>query len=220
MLCNGACAPMLQAACLVFWRACEERGLEHCLKRNFTLSYDTNVPRQAGLSGSSAIVCAALNCLLDFYGMGDKWAFRHPLACPPTSQQPCMDALRTLEAMEKIVSKAGIRMQGIRHQSCLQTLTSGWQRRSHTCAHDPHSAQTAGYHRCSGLAWCWQQRRSWASRQACRTAWCRSTGALSRWTLTPRSCSARAASAGVHASPAGMNGHGMLAAPCTRIGTD
>ncbi|RDX76381.1 Glucuronokinase 1, partial [Mucuna pruriens] len=34
---------------------------------NFTLSYDTNIPRQAGLSGSSGIVCAALNCLLDFY---------------------------------------------------------------------------------------------------------------------------------------------------------
>ncbi|KAJ8544973.1 hypothetical protein K7X08_017556 [Anisodus acutangulus] len=34
---------------------------------NFTLSYDTNIPIQTGLSGSSAIVTAALNCLLDFY---------------------------------------------------------------------------------------------------------------------------------------------------------
>ncbi|KAL6005825.1 Glucuronokinase 1 [Asimina triloba] len=45
---------------------------------NFTLSYDTNIPRQvkllnyrhaavAGLSGSSAIVCAGLNCFLDFF---------------------------------------------------------------------------------------------------------------------------------------------------------
>ncbi|KAJ6423969.1 hypothetical protein OIU84_024863 [Salix udensis] len=44
-------------------------GLDHLVKRNenFTLSYDTNIPRQTGLSGSSAIVCAALNCLLDFY---------------------------------------------------------------------------------------------------------------------------------------------------------
>ena len=69
---------MLQAACLVFWRACEERGLEHCLNRNFTLSYDTTIPRQAGLSGSSAIVCAALNCLLEFYGVGDRCAPRQP----------------------------------------------------------------------------------------------------------------------------------------------
>jgi glucuronokinase len=34
---------------------------------DFELSYDTNIPRQAGLSGSSGIVCAALNCLLRYY---------------------------------------------------------------------------------------------------------------------------------------------------------
>lgn len=28
--------------------------------------------QQAGLSGSSAIVCAALSCLIDFYGVRDK----------------------------------------------------------------------------------------------------------------------------------------------------
>ncbi|KAE9612773.1 hypothetical protein Lal_00005960 [Lupinus albus] len=39
---------------------------------NFTLSYDTNIPRQTGLSGSSAIVCAALNCFLDFYNVRDQ----------------------------------------------------------------------------------------------------------------------------------------------------
>nr|AAB38535.1 unknown protein 038 [Phalaenopsis sp. SM9108] len=54
------------AICNVFFRYCSEKNIE--LKEgNFTLSYDTNIPRQAGLSGSSAIVCAALNCLLDFY---------------------------------------------------------------------------------------------------------------------------------------------------------
>ncbi|KAL2643109.1 hypothetical protein R1flu_010696 [Riccia fluitans] len=35
--------------------------------RGFTLSYDTNIPRQSGLSGSSAIVWAALKCLLEYY---------------------------------------------------------------------------------------------------------------------------------------------------------
>jgi glucuronokinase len=34
---------------------------------DFELAYDTNIPRQAGLSGSSGIVCAALNCLLQYY---------------------------------------------------------------------------------------------------------------------------------------------------------
>ncbi|XP_073008891.1 glucuronokinase 1-like [Typha latifolia] len=57
---------LLMAICKVFYKHCTENKIE--LKAgNFTLSYDTNIPRQTGLSGSSAIVCAALNCLLDFY---------------------------------------------------------------------------------------------------------------------------------------------------------
>lgn len=34
----------------------------------FRLSYETTIPRQAGLSGSSAIVSAALACLEAHYG--------------------------------------------------------------------------------------------------------------------------------------------------------
>ncbi|KAI0501968.1 hypothetical protein KFK09_016913 [Dendrobium nobile] len=57
---------LLMAICNVFYRYCSDKNIK--LKEgNFTLSYETNIPRQAGLSGSSAIVCAALNCLLDFY---------------------------------------------------------------------------------------------------------------------------------------------------------
>jgi glucuronokinase len=42
----------------------------------FSLSYSTNIPRQRGLSGSSAIACAALNCVLDYWGLST--------VCPPT----------------------------------------------------------------------------------------------------------------------------------------
>jgi glucuronokinase len=57
---------LLMAICKVFYNHCIQNNIS--LKaENFTLSYDTNIPRQAGLSGSSAIICAALNCLLDFY---------------------------------------------------------------------------------------------------------------------------------------------------------
>ncbi|KAG0512384.1 hypothetical protein BDA96_10G008800 [Sorghum bicolor] len=57
---------LLMAICKVFYNHCIQNNTS--LKaENFTLSYDTNIPRQAGLSGSSAIVCAALSCLLDFY---------------------------------------------------------------------------------------------------------------------------------------------------------
>ncbi|KAM0954862.1 hypothetical protein TB2_022967 [Malus domestica] len=57
---------LLMAICKVFFDYCKDNAIE-LEARNFTLSYDTNIPRQAGLSGSSAIVCAALSCLLDFH---------------------------------------------------------------------------------------------------------------------------------------------------------
>ncbi|XP_074556095.1 glucuronokinase 1-like [Curcuma longa] len=57
---------LLMATCKIFYNYCSDQHI--VLKEgNFTLSYDTNIPRQTGLSGSSAIVCAAFNCLLDFY---------------------------------------------------------------------------------------------------------------------------------------------------------
>ncbi|XP_006662830.2 glucuronokinase 1-like [Oryza brachyantha] len=59
---------LLMAICKVFYNHCIQHGIT-LKEQNFTLSYDTNIPRQAGLSGSSAIICAALNCLLDFYNV-------------------------------------------------------------------------------------------------------------------------------------------------------
>ncbi|KAK7845220.1 glucuronokinase 1 [Quercus suber] len=57
---------LLMAICRVFHNYCKDNKID-LHGGNFTLSYDTNIPRQMGLSGSSAIVCAALSCLLDFY---------------------------------------------------------------------------------------------------------------------------------------------------------
>ncbi|KMZ57944.1 Galactokinase [Zostera marina] len=57
---------LLMALCKEFFEYCSNNKIE-LHDQNFTLSYETNIPRQTGLSGSSAIVCAALNCLLDFY---------------------------------------------------------------------------------------------------------------------------------------------------------
>jgi len=37
--------------------------------RNFSVRYETNIPRQVGLAGSSAIIVATLRCLMKFYGM-------------------------------------------------------------------------------------------------------------------------------------------------------
>lgn len=57
---------LLVAACKVFHEYFQSKGVT-LHEENFTLSYDTNIPRQSGLSGSSAIVWAALQCLLEFY---------------------------------------------------------------------------------------------------------------------------------------------------------
>ncbi|XP_068667770.1 glucuronokinase 1-like [Aristolochia californica] len=57
---------LLMAFCKVFYKYCSNKKID-LQGGNFTLSYETNIPRQTGLSGSSAIVCAALNCFLDFY---------------------------------------------------------------------------------------------------------------------------------------------------------
>ncbi|GLT33195.1 hypothetical protein SLA2020_078000 [Shorea laevis] len=57
---------LLMSICKVFHNYSKLNNIE-LHPGNFTLSYETNIPRQTGLSGSSAIVCAALSCLLDFY---------------------------------------------------------------------------------------------------------------------------------------------------------
>lgn len=57
---------LLMAIVKIFHNYCKENNIT-LHGGNFTLSYDTNIPRQTGLSGSSAIVSSALSCLLDFY---------------------------------------------------------------------------------------------------------------------------------------------------------
>ena len=37
--------------------------------RNFSVRYQSNIPRQVGLAGSSAIIVATLRCLMEFYGV-------------------------------------------------------------------------------------------------------------------------------------------------------
>ncbi len=36
-------------------------------EKNFSIGYQTNIPRQVGLAGSSAIIVATLRCLMEFY---------------------------------------------------------------------------------------------------------------------------------------------------------
>ncbi|KAJ3590523.1 hypothetical protein NHX12_008473 [Muraenolepis orangiensis] len=59
---------LLQATCKKFYQFCSKQGIA-LTKQNFTLKYDTNIPRQVGLAGSSAIVSATLKCLMTFYNI-------------------------------------------------------------------------------------------------------------------------------------------------------
>lgn len=55
-------------------KATIKRFVEYCRARNvtlhdrnFSIRYTTNIPRQVGLAGSSAIIVATLRCLMEFY---------------------------------------------------------------------------------------------------------------------------------------------------------
>ena len=57
-------------------KATIKRFVDYCARqsltlhdRNFSVRYETNIPRQVGLAGSSAIIAATLRCLMEFYGV-------------------------------------------------------------------------------------------------------------------------------------------------------
>eukprot|EP00039_Didymoeca_costata_P022849 m.5353 g.5353 ORF g.5353 m.5353 type:complete len:619 (+) comp3281_c0_seq1:104-1960(+) len=59
---------LMQATCKKFYEFCAQNGIA-IARNNFTLSYDTNIPRQVGLAGSSAIVTSTLKCLMKFFNV-------------------------------------------------------------------------------------------------------------------------------------------------------
>lgn len=70
---------LLFAACRRFSDYCHERGIR-VRKANFTLEYETDIPRQSGLGGSSAMIIAALRALLRFYRVGARTVSARDLA--------------------------------------------------------------------------------------------------------------------------------------------
>lgn len=62
---------LLYATCKKFQEHCRDHGIS-LPDRNFTLQYDTSIPRQVGLGGSSAIIGAALKGLMEFYEVTDE----------------------------------------------------------------------------------------------------------------------------------------------------
>ncbi|GAA4410688.1 hypothetical protein GCM10023187_35580 [Nibrella viscosa] len=58
--------PLLKAAIKKFLEYCEREQIK-LPNRNFSIRYATSIPRQVGLSGSSAIIVAAFRALMRFY---------------------------------------------------------------------------------------------------------------------------------------------------------
>ena len=62
--------PFLRGGLSVFVKYCKQHGLMRRLDRNISIRLaSTNIPRQLGLSGSSAIVTATIQALMSFYGL-------------------------------------------------------------------------------------------------------------------------------------------------------
>jgi len=62
---------LLFATCKKFREWCAEAGIR-LEPRNFTVQYDTTIPRQVGLAGSSAIITALLKALIEFYDLTER----------------------------------------------------------------------------------------------------------------------------------------------------
>lgn len=62
---------LLMATCKRFQELCTSRGIA-LPSKNFTLRYDTNIPRQVGLAGSSAIVNSVFQALLKFFNLSSE----------------------------------------------------------------------------------------------------------------------------------------------------
>lgn len=59
---------LIKATIKRFVEHCQLRGLP-LHNRNFSVRYQTDIPRQVGLAGSSALIVATLRCLMEFYGI-------------------------------------------------------------------------------------------------------------------------------------------------------
>jgi glucuronokinase len=68
---------LIKATIKRFVEHCDARGVP-LHDRNFSVRYQTNIPRQVGLAGSSAIIVATLRALMAFYGV------EIPLVAQPT----------------------------------------------------------------------------------------------------------------------------------------
>ena len=77
---------LVKATIKKFAEFCRREG--HALHgRNFSIRYQSNIPRQVGLAGSSAIIVATLRCLMQFYGVAIPHEVQPSLALSVESEE-------------------------------------------------------------------------------------------------------------------------------------
>ncbi len=59
---------LVKATIRGFFEYCARRQIK-LHDRNFSIRYESQIPRQVGMAGSSAIIVATLRCLMEFYGV-------------------------------------------------------------------------------------------------------------------------------------------------------
>jgi glucuronokinase len=59
---------LIKATIKRFVEYCQVQGVK-LHDRNFSIRYQTDIPQQVGMAGSSAIIVATLRCLMEFYGI-------------------------------------------------------------------------------------------------------------------------------------------------------
>jgi len=57
---------LVKATIKKFYQYCQNQGIQ-LEKKNFAIRYSSDIPRQVGLGGSSAIITAAIRALMEFY---------------------------------------------------------------------------------------------------------------------------------------------------------
>ena len=59
---------LIKATIKRFVDYCDRKGIQ-LHDKNFSVRYETNIPRQVGMAGSSGLITATLRCLMEFYGV-------------------------------------------------------------------------------------------------------------------------------------------------------
>mgnify|MGYP000846284176 FL=1 len=143
---------VVKATAKVFYNWCHQHGIV-LPERNFTLRYESNIPRLVGLSGSSGISTAVMKALLIFYEVEDQIPQEVvPTLCWRAEQEELQITCGMQDRVIQIYN--GLMYMDFEKEYFLAHEYGRYQRLDHTMlpklyvAYDPQRAEFSGkYHR-------------------------------------------------------------------------